>query len=138
MIACTAQENFRMKFANVRVVRQREASGDRPYFYTLFFRLPLVGRGAITVDALGFEPNDWVSKPEYNRSGRDHMSAGQSLPLPFWMSEHTWSRITPGTTTGTPIVLPEVMGAIVISFDNNNTPPHVMKGLLTKVSGLLR
>lgn len=134
-------ETFRLDLADVTVQQQRESGGDRPYFNTISFRTTFNKAGSTEMDLRSAEPNDWVSKTQYNLGTLPggHMQVGDSLPIPWWMGEHEWR--------GMKVIdlldllednQPEVAGAIVVSFDNNNTPPHVIRDILTDITNITR
>jgi len=130
---------WRLRLERVRVVRQRENSGDRPYFASLVFRSCLGGAGTSVVDLVEREPHDWVSKAEYrggvSLSRGDHMSAGESLAIPGWMGEFSFGGmpLTDVSPAGAPLGSPWIFGVVIFSFDNNNTPPHVIRNILNTV-----
>ena len=134
-------ETFRLKMEHVTVDTARESSGDRPYFNTISFRSQFNTTGSTQVDLRSREPNDWVSKNFYNHGTlpNGHMFAGDSLPIPWWMGEHEWRDVKV-----IPLLdilsdrTPEVAGAIVVSLDNNNTPPHVIRDILTDFTNIMR
>ena len=134
-----AQETWRLLLDDVRVDRQRETSGDRPYFNVIYFRSRLNSRGSTVVEIRSREPNDWVSKPQYNMglpAGQNHMFNTNRLPIPWWMGQHEWRnvRVNPPDLTA---LNAEIYGAIIVSLDNNNTPPHVVRGLLQRFANIL-
>lgn len=134
-------ETFRLDMEHVEVVTARESGGDRPYFNTISFRSQFNTTGSTEVELRSREPNDWVSKTFYNHGTlpSGHMQPGDSLEIPWWMGEHEWrnvkviplSEILRDRT-------PEVVGAIVVSLDNNNTPPHVIRDILTDFTNIMR
>lgn len=137
----------RLQLESVRVIRQREVGGDRPYFATIKYRSRMCRRRSTTVEVLGREPHDWVSKPQYNRGRlrrRDHMSNGESLPIPSWMGDMSWDEVAlvplldASGRVNPEAVRADVLGAVIISFDNNNTPPHVVRGLLRRAADATR
>lgn len=145
------QSTWRLKLADVEVVDQREGSGDRPYFAVIQFRSRFNTRNSTEVKVLSYEPHDWVSKPEF-RSGlsprSDHIFNRQRATLPFWMGDIEWQNMTPlpspfvGTTIDLRLVTPEVLrmevaGAVLVGLDNNNTPPHIIRGLLDSIGQVL-
>lgn len=145
------QSTWRLKLADVEVVEQREASGDRPYFAVIQFRSRFNSRNSTEVKVLSYEPHDWVSKPEF-RSGLsargDHIFNRQRAALPFWMGNIEWQNMTPlpspfvGDTIDLRRVTPEVLrmevaGAVIVGLDNNNTPPHIIRGLLDSIGQVL-
>lgn len=145
-----AQATWRLKLADVEVVEQREASGDRPYFAVIQFRSRFNTRNSTEVKVVSYEPHDWVSKPEF-RSGLsargDHIFSRQRAALPFWMGTE-WQNMTPlpspfvGDSIDLRLVTPEVLrmevaGAVIVGLDNNNTPPHIIRGLLDSIGQVL-
>ena len=130
-----AQDTWRLHLESVTVDRARESGGDRPYFMTIAFQSRLFDRRSTRVELYEREPHDWVSKTEH-RSGRtlrlgDHMSAGETLPIPEWMGLHEYdpvemTSLAPPARTA---LRAPIMGAIIIALDNNNTPPHVMRNV---------
>lgn len=134
-------ETWRATFDRVAVVQHREAGGDRPYFVILQFRSKFSVPGSTNVIANVHEPHDWVSKPNLRPTrGGDHMRAGESARLPFWSRTIEWRDvdIVPSATVAELFANPplftrtsrsEVLGYVIVSFDNNNTPPHVVRGL---------
>ncbi|MEM6725398.1 MAG: hypothetical protein AAF598_15260, partial [Bacteroidota bacterium] len=132
-----AQNNWQLILESVTVEQQRENDGDRPYLNVIYFRSKIGKRGSTKVEVRSREPNDWVSKREYNNgrlSRGDHMSNREMLNIPFWMGHHEWRNVN---------VVPlnqahkgEIFGALVIAMDNNNTPPHVVRNLLQKIADL--
>lgn len=145
------QSTWRLKLADVEVVQQRERSGDRPYFAVIQFRSRFNSRNSTRVNVLSYEPHDWVSKPEHRSglsSSGNHLFERQRASLPFWMGDIEWRdmRPLPSPFVGaevdlrrvTPDVLRmEVVGAVIIGLDNNNTPPHVIRGLLDSIGQVL-
>ncbi|MCB9081988.1 MAG: hypothetical protein H6555_09790 [Lewinellaceae bacterium] len=132
-------QNFQLILDNVRVDQQREGGGDRPYFATIVFRSRLFQRRSTVVSLIEGEPHDWVSKAEYNGGRlrqRDHMSTGETLNVPAWMGKLEWQNVEVRPFSPAAAVGAELFGAIVISLDNNNTPPHVVRGLMNKVKDL--
>ena len=96
------------------------------------------------VDVLEREPHDWVAYAEHTR-GRlvgDHMQRGNTVPVPTWMGEYSFNGVNL-----VPIVGPdgrfgdltevEILGLAWFAFDNNNTPPHVVRGLMNDARGIL-
>lgn len=134
-------ETFRLKLENVEVDTARESSGDRPYFNTISFRSQFNTAGSTEVDLRSREPNDWVGKTLYNYGSLPdgHMHPGDNLVIPWWMGEHEWRDVKV-----IPLLdilsdrTPEVVGAIVVSLDNNNTPPHVVRDILTDFTNIMR
>jgi hypothetical protein len=145
-----AQETWRLTLSDVQVVRQREASGDRPYFVIIQFRSRFGVRGSTQVNVISHEPHDWVSKPFLRGalpSGADHLFRGERATLPFWMRDLDWRSLSP---LPSPLVdnqilwdrvaaalNTEVAGAVIVGLDNNNTPPHVIRGLADSIGGVL-
>jgi hypothetical protein len=138
---------WRLRLQQIRVVRVREASGDRPYFTALVFRSCFGGRGTTRVEVVEREPHDWVSKPEYRGGARlrrgDHMGPGELLAIPEWMGKFEWDGLPlVNVSRGLPTDEPWLFGAVIFSFDNNNTPPHVVRNILNTMRdnmvGLLR
>jgi hypothetical protein len=134
-----ADEHVSFDLGNVRVVRQREASGDRPYFPAIFFRSRIGSRGSTGVTVVDYEPHDWVSKPLFRVAPRDHMMNGETATLPFWMGTEQWRnvRVVPVSSLAE-AVHAEILGGIVFAFDNNNTPPHVIRGLLDSAGSIVQ
>lgn len=132
---------FRMEMESVRVERQREPGGDRPYFAVIHFRSQFVRPNSTVVEVRSREPHDWVSKPGLNRGlrgGQDHMMNGNALRLPWWMGSHEWRAIRVGNfATTADAATAQVVGAIVVALDNNNTPPHVVRGVLDRMGGVV-
>jgi hypothetical protein len=62
------------------------------------------------------------------------MSAGESLAIPDWMGRFEWGGMplvaAPG---GAPAATPWIFGVAIISFDNNNTPPHVIRNIMNRL-----
>lgn len=136
-----AQDSWQLRLSSVQVEQQREDSGDRPYFNTITFSARLHQlRPRPQVRLVEQEPHDWVSKREYQGRTRlrrgDHMSDGESLPIPDWMGLHQWEGLEVRPESD-PIGAP-IFGALVVSLDNNNTPPHVVRDLLRQVEVRLR
>lgn len=139
-------DQFRFSLNDVRIERQREADGDRPYFTALTFRVRFCrSRLQPTVTVMEREPHDWVAFSEHTR-GRNvgaHMSRGQTLPVPTWMGEATFNNVNMIRARGadgnwTDLTQAELIGVVYFSFDNNNTPPHVIRGLMNDAAGILR
>ncbi|MGD9981497.1 MAG: hypothetical protein AB7H66_07755 [Hyphomonadaceae bacterium] len=114
---------------------------------TLQFRSRMCRRNTTTVELLEREPHDWVSKPEWNLGrlgGADHMRNGQSLPVPSWMGALSWDNVTvapllrPDGTLNPAAATGEILGAVIISFDNNNTPPHVIRNQMARLVEITR
>ncbi|NJN23121.1 MAG: hypothetical protein HC810_00195 [Acaryochloridaceae cyanobacterium RL_2_7] len=131
-----AQSTWRMNLSELEIIRQREASGDRPYFAIIQFRSRFGTRGSTQVNVISHEPHDWVSKPALRGtlpSGRDHMFAGERTTLPFWMREIEWrnlnqvsdprvdGRLDPARLEAA--LRMDVVGVVIVGLDNNNTPP---------------
>lgn len=141
-----AADQVRFQLRDVRIETQREASGDRPYFTALAFRVRLCNaRTPPVVEVLEREPHDWVAYSEHNggRLATDHMFRGSTVPVPTWMGEHTFNNVTllPFIQpNGNFVVLSdvEILGVAYFSFDNNNTPPHVIRGLMNDARGILQ
>lgn len=143
-----AADQVRFQLRDVRIDRQREESGDRPYFTALAFRVKLCNRReAPTVEVLEREPHDWVRFSEHNggRLATDHMFRGSTVPVPTWMGQYTFNNvnITPltnyiGDGASGRITQVEILGVAYFSFDNNNTPPHVIRGLMNQARGILQ
>ncbi len=138
-------DTVRLTLNSVRVDQQRETSGDRPYFATLVIRARLCQRNSTTVTLMEREPHDWVSKPEFNAAlrGADHMRNGQSLAIPSWMGQVSFDNVNVvplmrGDRINPEAVGADIMGVAVFSFDNNNTPPHVIRGLMNRAADLTR
>jgi hypothetical protein len=138
---------LRLILEDVTVQQAREREGDRPYFPALWFRSKLNTRNSTQVQLREQEPHDWVSKPEWNKGrllNADHMMRGSKLPIPAWMGQHNWENITiiprqnPDGRVNPQILLADIAGVLVISLDNNNTPPHVIRGILEKMMGVLK
>lgn len=143
--------NWKLTLNDVRVNRQREGSGDRPYFNIIYFRVKFAQPGSTVVEVHSREPHDWVSKREYNlgilRRG-DHMSEGEQLTIPWWIANEEWrnvpmqsisSLIRRFPTEGNRVVDGvEIFGAMIVSIDNNNTPPHFVRDMLGKIANNLR
>jgi hypothetical protein len=132
--------NFRLFMDQVRVLKTRESSGDRPYFAILKFKSRLYSRNSTQVQLKLYEPHDWVSKPQYNNNSlrlSDHMSRGEVLALPWWIGDHVFTSSALAQTSWEAIAA-TINGLIVISLDNNNTPPHVVRNLLIQVEARLR
>ncbi|MEM9482467.1 MAG: hypothetical protein AAGA83_02130, partial [Cyanobacteria bacterium P01_F01_bin.116] len=145
-----AQETWRLTLSDVEVVRQREEGGDRPYFAIIQFRSRFGVRGSTQVNVISHEPHDWVSQPALRGSlpsGGDHMFAGERTILPFWMREIEWRILSP---LSSPFVdgriIPdrvaaalntEIVGVTIVGLDNNNTPPHVVRGLADTIGDIL-
>jgi hypothetical protein len=140
-LPCMGQDHkFRVLLDQVRVLKTRETSGDRPYFAFLKFKSRLLVRNSSEVQVKLFEPHDWVSKPQYNRGIlrlNDHMSRGEMLALPWWNSDFTFTS-TPLAQTSIETLTATINGLIIISLDNNNTPPHVVRNLISQVSDRLK
>ncbi len=146
-----AQQTWRLKLEDVRVVQQRERDGDRPYFAVIQFRSRFATRNSTEVKVVCHEPHDWVSKREFRGSlpaNQSHMHRGQQVNLPFWMSEIEWHNATPipspfvgerfDLSRATPeIAHTEIVGALIVGLDNNNTPPHAIRNLLNLFSTAL-
>jgi hypothetical protein len=145
-----AQEVWRMTLSDVSVIRQREASGDRPYFAIIQFRSRFGVRGSTEVNVISYEPHDWVSKPNLRGSlprGGDHMFAGERATLPFWMREVEWRNLSPlpSPLVGGRVVFDrvpaalntEIVGVLIVGLDNNNTPPHVIRGTADTIGSIL-
>lgn len=135
-----AQSNWQLFLDDVTTTRIRESSGDRPYFNVIYFRSRINQAGSAVVELRSREPNDWVSKREYNlgRIRGDHMNAGENLLIPWWMGQHEWRDIRVVSNTDLAAATrAEIFGAIVVSLDNNNTPPHVVRDILGKGRDIL-
>lgn len=134
-------DTFRIKLVDATVDQQRETSGDRPYFNTLFFRSTFNTPGSTSVNLRNREPHDWVSKTQYNFGTlpTGHMNAGDGLPIPWWMGEHEWRNLKMIDLVD---LLEdrniEVAGAVIVSLDNNNTPPHVVREILEDFTNIIR
>ncbi len=131
-----AQDNWRLYLDTVRVEQAREGGGDRPYFNTIIFRSRLMTPGSTQVELRSREPNDWVSKSEYNFGGLrggNHMLAGDQLAIPWWMGQHEFRDVRIVKTSDPDVLHAEIFGAMIVSLDNNNTPPHLVRGQLQKV-----
>ena len=129
---------WRLDLDRVTVVRARESGGDRPYFVALPFSSCFGREGTSQVTLVEREPHDWVSKPEYRAGVRlargDHMSAGESLPIPDWMGHFEWAGLPMAEVSrGTPTSPPWFFGVVLLEFDNNNTPPHVIRNMMGRV-----
>jgi hypothetical protein len=130
---------WRLNLDRVRVMTPREASGDRPYFASLVFRSCFGGVGTSRVDVIERQPHDWVSKPEYRGAVRllrgDHMTRNEMLPIPEWMGRFEWAGLplVDVGSSGLPARPPWIFGVVIFSFDNNNTPPHVIRNILNTV-----
>ena len=136
---------WRMSMRHVNVEQQRESGGDRPYFVTLQFESRLFGRGTTRVDVIEAQPHDWVDKAEHRARGRvsrtrSHLFNGEVMPLPAWMGELSWGDINVVPQDAASILRsnPHVFGAIVIGFDNNNTPPHIVRNAADQIAGWLK
>lgn len=140
LAACENKDTIRLTLNDVSVVTQREASGDRPYFNTILFRSTFNKAGSTQVELYSREPNDWVSKSQYNGGTlpNGHMQVGDRLNIPWWMGEIEWRNLTIVPLRDIFSTPPEVVGAVVVSFDNNNTPPHVIRDILGDVTGIMR
>ena len=68
-------DDIRLLLDRVQVVREREASGDRPYFATIAFRSTLNRRGSTSLRVIENEPHDWVSKPAWQSPWAHHRRA---------------------------------------------------------------
>ncbi len=144
---CTAAPGaptWRLNLDTIRVDQVRERDGDRPYFASLVFRSCFSGRGTSRVELIEREPHDWVSKAEHRGGVRlrrgDHMSNGESLRIPSWMGRFEWSGIplVAVAPSGLPTDLPWLFGVVIVSFDNNNTPPHVIRNIMQTLRGNLQ
>ncbi len=144
--APAAADQVRFQLRDVRIETQREADGDRPYFTALAFRVRLCSpRTPPVVEVLEREPHDWVAYSEHN-SGRvagTHLFRGPTVPVPTWMGEYTFNNVTMLPfirPNGNLVVLSdvEILGVAYFSFDNNNTPPHVIRGLMNDARGILQ
>lgn len=142
-LAAVQRKSYRIEINQVRVERQREGSGDRPYLVMMPFQTRFNTPRTTSVRLVESEPHDWVSKRQYNRGlgGRDHMRRGDRLNLPWWMGNAEFRRVEVRDDVlreG----MPWLFGAVIVSLDNNNTPPHVVRNLLKQVrarlEGLLR
>jgi hypothetical protein len=75
------------------------------------------------------------------------MLQGERTELPFWLREIEWRNLTllPSPFVGgaidptrvTAALNTEVVGAVVVSLDNNNTPPHLVRGLMDSIGSIL-
>lgn len=135
-------DEVRLDLRDVQVVRPRERSGDRPYFVTIVFRSQLHARGSTSVHVMEREPHDWVGKPRWHRGARGgHLHAGDRATIPSWMGDIVWRDVDivalDPRDRGSVIraANAEIMGAIVIGLDNNNTPPHVVRNLVDRLAG---
>ena len=132
-----AGENINLRLESVEVRQQRERDGDRPYFVMLQFRSRIATAGSTEVRMLDFEPHDWVSKPEY-RAGLgagEHMRTGQRAAIPWWMGELQWRDVNVVDIASGGLAAAaqtELLGAVILSLDNNNTPPHVIREVLER------
>ena len=136
---------WRMSMRQVNVQQQRESGGDRPYFVTFQFESRLFLRGTTRVDVIEAQPHDWVDKAEHRARGRvsstrSHLFNGEVMPLPAWMGELGWGDINVVPQDAASILRsnPHVFGAIVIGFDNNNTPPHVIRNAADQIATWLK
>jgi hypothetical protein len=136
--AASVKKSFRIELDQVQVVKAREKDGDRPYVVMIPFQSKVRKRGTTRVGLIEAEPHDWVSKRQYNRAlrGRTHMKRGDRLRLPWWMSHAEFHNID--VLDSTRDGLPYVFGAVIVTLDNNNTPPHVVRSLLAQVKERLR
>lgn len=133
-----AGDTVTLRLNRVQVSQARERDGDRPYFATIQFRSRLNVPGSTSVRAIEFAPHDWISKRAY-RSGLprgDHLPRGMWANIPWWMGRIQWRDVDvvdlrgPARTVLAEASNAEILGAIVFSFDNNNTPPHVIRNLM--------
>ncbi len=135
-------DDLQMTLEQIRIDRTRAADGDRPYVMGVMFRSRHNTRGSTSVWIQEREPHDWVDKPRWNPEGaRDgHLHAGDTRALPAWMGTHVWSGVsTPhldprDNRTWAAVARSEVLGVILITMDNGNTPPHVVRGVLERVA----
>ena len=140
LAACENKDTLRLNLNNVTVTTQRETSGDRPYFNTILFRSTFNRAGSTQVELYSREPNDWVSKSQYNGGTlpNGHMQVGDRLNIPWWMGEIEWRNLNIVPLRDIFSTPPEVVGAVVVSLDNNNTPPHVIRDIMGDVTGIMR
>ena len=138
-------DDLRLTLDQLTVERARERSGDRPYIASIVFRSRHNTRGSTSVRVQEREPHDWVSKPRWNRRGsfRGHILSGRTVDLPRWMGRHEWRtvnipRVSADRRTWAAATRSEVLGAIIVTLDNNNTPPHVIRGVLQRIAGRVR
>lgn len=130
-----AQDTWRLRLESVTVDRARESGGDRPYVVMIAFQSQLFARRSTRVELYEREPHDWVSKPEYRGTRRlrrgDHMSAGETLPIPEWMGLHVYNPVAM-TSLAPPArtaIRAPLFGALIVVLDNNNTPPHAIRNV---------
>jgi hypothetical protein len=107
------------------------------------FRSCFGGSGTSNVQLVEREPHDWVSKPEHRGGVRlargDHMSAGETLRIPSWMGRFEWGGLPlADVSRGLPTSAPWLFGVAIVSFDNNNTPPHVIRNIMQTLRGNLQ
>lgn len=129
---------YRIELNQLEVLNAREKQGDRPYLVMIPFRAQILQRGTSSVSMVEAEPHDWVAKQPYRRAlkGRDHAKVGDRIPIPWWMGQHEFRQV--------PIIAsakkgkPWVFGVIVVALDNNNTPPHVVRNLISQIRTKLR
>jgi hypothetical protein len=123
---------WRLSMDAVQVERMREGDGDRPYFVALKFQSQLFTRNSTRTELVQCEPHDWVSRAEYRRTGRVGpgritLVNGERLPVPEWMGHFDWDPVA--------VVEPNaagnahLMGVLILALDNNNTPPHAIRGV---------
>src|SRR5262249_12575370 len=116
--------------------------GDRPYFNLITFQTQMFTPGSTKVQVIEREPHDWVSKDEFNGNGtllkgKDHMLEGDSLPIPNWMGQFEWNGgqwldlQNVKTLNDLKVML---LGAVIISVDNHNTPPGMIRDLLDQAA----
>ncbi len=138
-------DDLSLDLAQVSVGRVREQDGDRPYLVSIMFRSRHNTPHSTSVWVQEREPHDWVAKREWNPAvTRDgHLHNGDTRNLPAWMGRHEWKnvdvpRVDPGDrTTWDAASRSEVLGVILVMIDNNNTPPHVVRGVVNKIAGRL-
>lgn len=138
-LAPTARaEQIRLSLNSVRVVQQREAAGDRPYFASLTLETQLCTPGSTRVTVMEREPHDWVAYSQHTRGrlgSADHMIAGNRVPIPTWMGETSFNNVElmplmVGDTFHPDLSRARIFGAAYFGFDNNNTPPHIVRHLM--------
>lgn len=145
--AASGDDIWRLSIEEIRVAQARESGGDRPYFSIIQFQSRFSSRRSTEVSVISHEPHDWVSKSNLRGrlpAGGDHMFAGELTEPPFWHKTLEWrdlrvlpappaGRVSPGDIDPRLVNLP-IVGAVILMFDNNNTPPHNVRNLSVRLA----
>lgn len=119
------RETWRIDFQRLRIVKAQESSGDEPYFATIGFRSRLMTRGSTRVAWSRIIDGSWAenSKSSTERSIPPRQGC---VRFPDVVRVRT---LADG--------LPEIIGVVFVSLEQDATPSGDMKMLLDRVAAQL-